>query len=234
MKNPTAIPMMSLGRNFCRHSTLIFSGVFGHSQNPHLNFTSVWWQVGRSMVHPSSLILALSTRARNLLHTPQPQPPQCSQSTHALCFSDSFSFSLPFTPKFLQINSPPVFFFVIVFVIFTGIRCGTDFFFVTPMRSSGSRVDVAQKPNKSGQILDQRWKICLVIFTKLIPRRNFLLYCKIFGVDGMFVTVCVFLFIFWRELEHSCAREMVNAHQMVHQLLKGGSGGVFMVVGWGL
>ena len=49
-----------------------------------------------------------------------------------------------------------------------GIRCGTDFF-VTPMRSSGSRVDIAQKPNKSGQILDQRWKILFfVIFTKLI------------------------------------------------------------------
>ena len=55
-----------------------------------------------------------------------------------------------------------------VFVIFTGIRCG---------------VDIAQKPNKSGQILDQRWKIFFVIFTKLIPRRIFL-YCKKFGVDG--------------------------------------------------
>ena len=52
------------------------------------------------------------------------------------------------------------------------------------MRSSGSRVDIAQKPNNSGQILDQRWKIFLVIFTKLIPRRIFL-YCKHFGVDGV-------------------------------------------------
>ena len=34
-------------------------------------------------------------------------------------------------------------------------------------------MDIAQKPNKSGQILDQRWKIFFVIFTKLIPRRNF-------------------------------------------------------------
>ena len=24
----------------------ISSGFFGHFQNPHLNFTSVWWQVG--------------------------------------------------------------------------------------------------------------------------------------------------------------------------------------------
>ena len=27
----------------------IFLVLFGHFQNPHLNFTSVWWQVGRSM-----------------------------------------------------------------------------------------------------------------------------------------------------------------------------------------
>ena len=46
------------------------------------------------------------------------------------------------------------------------------------MRSSGSRVDIAQKPNKSGQILDQRWKISLVIFTKLIPRRIFFVLQK--------------------------------------------------------
>ena len=37
------------------------------------------------------------------------------------------------------------------------------------MRSSGSRVD---------------WKIFFVSFTKLIPRKNFFLYCKHFGVDG--------------------------------------------------
>ena len=37
------------------------------------------------------------------------------------------------------------------------------------MRSLGSRVD---------------WKIFFVIFTKLIPRENFFLYCKNFGVDG--------------------------------------------------
>ena len=30
-------------------------------------------------------------------------------------------------PKFLQINSPPDF-FCVFFVIFTGIRCGTEFF----------------------------------------------------------------------------------------------------------
>ena len=28
------------------------------------------------------------------------------------------------------------------------------------------------------------WKIFFVIFTKLIPRKNFFLYCKNFGVDG--------------------------------------------------
>ena len=44
-------------------------------------------------------------------------------------------------------------------------------------------MDTAQKANKSGQILDQRWKIFFVIFTKLIPRKIFL-YCKHFGVDG--------------------------------------------------
>ena len=45
-------------------------------------------------------------------------------------------------------------------------------------------MDIAQKPNKSGQILDQRWKIVFVGFAKLIPRRIFFLYCKNFGVDG--------------------------------------------------
>ena len=37
------------------------------------------------------------------------------------------------------------------------------------MRSSGSRVG---------------WKMLFVILTKLIPRKNFFLYCKTFGVDG--------------------------------------------------
>ena len=69
--------------------------------------------------------------------------------------------SLPFTPKFLQINSPPGFLYF--FVIFTGIHCG---------------MDIAQKPNKSGQILDQRWKIFFVISTKLSPRRIFFVLQK--------------------------------------------------------
>ena len=47
------------------------------------------------------------------------------------------------------------------------------------MRSSGSREDTAQKPNKSGQILGRRWKIFFVIFPKLIPRRIFLCIAKI-------------------------------------------------------
>ena len=40
-------------------------------------------------------------------------------------------------------------------------------------------MDIAQKPNKSGQILDQRWKIFFVIFTKFIPRRIFFCIAKI-------------------------------------------------------
>ena len=82
-----------------------------------------------------------------------------------LCLAHKFAALtwLPFTPNFLQINSPP-FFLGIFSVIFTGIRCG---------------VDIAQKPNKSGQILDQSWKIFFVIFTKLIPRRMFFCIAKI-------------------------------------------------------
>ena len=64
-------------------------------------------------------------------------------------------------------------------------------FFVTPMRSLGSRVDIAQKPNKSGQILDQRWKIFFVIFTKLIPRRIFFCIANI-----LVLMVCSFSFAF--------------------------------------
>ena len=73
---------------------------------------------------------------------------------------------LPFTLEFLQINSPPGFF------ISTGIRCGVDF---------------AQKPNKSGQILDQRWKIFFVIFYETNSSQDYFFYCKIFGVDGSFL-----------------------------------------------
>ena len=87
-------------------------------------------------------------------------------------------FWLPFTPKFLQINAPPVFFGVLFFCNFYGNSLRHRFFFVTPMRSSGSRVDIAQKPNKSGQILDQHWKIFFVIFTKLVPRRIFFVLQK--------------------------------------------------------
>ena len=71
-----------------------------------------------------------------------------------------FSPGVTIHPGIFTNEFPSGFFFCNFFVIFTGIRCGTVFF-VTPMRSSGSRVDIAQKPNKSGQILDQRWKIYL-------------------------------------------------------------------------
>ena len=40
-------------------------------------------------------------------------------------------------------------------------------------------MDIAQKPNKSGQILDQCWKIFFIIFTKSIPRRVFFCIAKI-------------------------------------------------------
>ena len=40
-------------------------------------------------------------------------------------------------------------------------------------------MDIAQKPNRSGQILDQHWKIFFAISTKLIPRRIFFCIAKI-------------------------------------------------------
>ena len=64
---------------------------------------------------------------------------------------------LPFTPKFLQINSLPVF-FCNFFCNFYRNSLRPPIFSVTPMRSSGSRV---------------AWKIFFVIFTKLIPRNIF-------------------------------------------------------------
>ena len=71
----------------------------------------------------------------------------------------------PFTPKFLQTNSPPgFFFFVFFFCNFYGNSLRPPIFSVTPMRSSGSRV---------------AWKIFFVIFTKLIPRKNFFCIAKI-------------------------------------------------------
>ena len=52
------------------------------------------------------------------------------------------------------------------------------------MRSSGSRVDLAEKPSKSGQILDQHWKLFFGNFYEINSSQDFFLYCKKFGVDG--------------------------------------------------
>ena len=71
--------------------------------------------------------------------------------------------------NFYKLIPLPVFFFVSFFVIFTGIRCG---------------VDIAQKPNKSGQILDQCWKNIFCNFYEINSSQDFFLYCKNFGVDG--------------------------------------------------
>ena len=60
-------------------------------------------------------------------------------------------------PEIFTIFSPPDL-FLYIFCNFYGNSLRPPIFFVTRMRSSGSRVDIAQKPNKSGQILDQRWK----------------------------------------------------------------------------
>ena len=65
--------------------------------------------------------------------------------------------TVPFTPKFLQINSLPVL-GGNFFCNFYGNSLRPPICSVTPMRSSGSRVD---------------WKIFFVIFTKLIPRKIF-------------------------------------------------------------
>ena len=79
-------------------------------------------------------------------------------------------------------NSPPDLFLYIFCNFFREFVAATDFF-VTPMRSSGSRVDIAQKPNKSGQILDHRWKY-FCNFYEINSSQNFFLHCKNFGVDG--------------------------------------------------
>ena len=81
-----------------------------------------------------------------------------------------------------QINSPPVFFFVIFFVIFTGIRCGTDFFWNSHVllgESRGYCTKTKQEWPDSGSTLE----ICFVIFTKLILAGCFFVLQK-FGVDG--------------------------------------------------
>ena len=116
----TDFPTTNLGWYFCGHSTLFF-GVFGHVQNPHLNFTSVWWQVGRSMSPPFE---------------PDPFP------------------------------------------------------------------EHARPPNRSLHNVHRALIPCVSLTLSLY--------------------LCVFLFVFWRELKHSCAREMVIADQAVHQLFKGG------------
>ena len=65
---------------------------------------------------------------------------------------DTFHIARYHSPRnFYKLIPLPVF-----FEIFFCNTLRHPFFFVTPTRSSGSRVDIAQKPNKSGQILDQR------------------------------------------------------------------------------
>ena len=71
----------------------IFLGFFGHFQNPHLNFTSVWWQVGRSTSPPfepgpfpdHARITSCTTPSLNLHNVPRALLPSV--------FSDSFSLS---------------------------------------------------------------------------------------------------------------------------------------------
>ena len=80
--------------------------------------------------------------------------------------------TLPFTPKFLQISSPPVFFLYFPFVIFTGILCGTDFFCNSHAllgESRGYCTKTKQEWPDSGSMLEN----IFVIFKKLIPRRIF-------------------------------------------------------------
>ena len=102
-------------------------------------------------------------------------------------FSEVFTlcvFTLWLFPSFMY-HSPRNFyklipcrlFFCNFFCNFYGNSLRPPIFSVTPMRSSGSRVD---------------WKIFFVIFTKLIPRKNFfciakslvLMVCHVFVDDG--------------------------------------------------
>ena len=82
-----------LSMKFCWHSTLFFWGSLPFAKStPKLHLRMVAsWQINESTLRAWSSPWAC---ACYLLHAPQPQPPQCSQSTHALCFSDSFSLSL--------------------------------------------------------------------------------------------------------------------------------------------
>ena len=113
-----------------------------------------------------STVAGQAVRRENALESQGEYPPFCyppfCHPNRNGCYS--FFWKLPFTPNFLQINSPPVFFFVIFFCNFYGNSLRPPIFFVTPMRSSGSRVD---------------WKIFLVIFMKLIPRKNLFCIAKI-------------------------------------------------------
>ena len=93
-------------------------------------FWSVWGSQGK--------MLRKTARKMSLSH-PFLRAPSASKNQDLRAVSPNASrqstgkmtnrphFALPFTPNFLQINSPPVF-FCYFFVFFKGIRCGTDFF----------------------------------------------------------------------------------------------------------
>ena len=90
---------------------------------------------------------------------------------------------IPFTPKFLQINCPPV--FLCFFVIFTWNSLRHRFFVCNSHallgESRGCCTETKQEWPDSGSTLENFF----VLFTKLIPRKLFVCIAKKFGVDGI-------------------------------------------------
>ena len=85
---------------------------------------------------------------------------------------------MPFTPKCLQINSPPVFFFFVFFLLFLRE------FVAAPISFCNSHALLGESQQEwpdSGSTLEN----IFCSFYEINSSQDVFLYCKIFGVDGM-------------------------------------------------
>ena len=106
-------------------------------------------------------------------------------------------------------NSPPGFLFVF-FVSFYGNSLRHRFFVCNSHVVLGESSGYCTKTNKSGQILDQRWKIFFVIFTKLIPRRFFFVYATILVLMVLLVWPPLQILILKKSLKSSLKLRVQN------------------------
>ena len=118
----------------------------------------------RYVPRPPILTYVLLTYVLEIPDPPEKFPPKQKSSSEHVSLNTFRCVTYHSPRNFYKLIPLPFFFLYFFFCNFYGNSLRPPIFFVTPMRSSGSRVD---------------WKIFLVIFTKLIPHKNFFCIAKI-------------------------------------------------------